>query len=143
MGATSTASKNKYNKKTYENFNVRLKPELFNKIDNYCKENGLSRSQFLEKAIETLKNKQSETKGELIMKKYFAETNGYNMMIVTDDTKMIAFDCETLEEAKSMDCSAIEGETDIEYIAHICSKENDIVEFNEDDYENLIYIGDL
>ena len=55
MGSTSTASKNKYNKKAYENFNVRLKPELFKIIDNYCKENGLSRSQFLEKAIETLK----------------------------------------------------------------------------------------
>ena len=54
MGATSTASKNKYNKKTYENFNVRLKPELFNLIDDYCKKNGLSRSQFLQKAIDTL-----------------------------------------------------------------------------------------
>ena len=57
MGTTSTASKNKYNKKAYENFNVRLKPELFKIIDNYCKENGLSRSQFLEKAIEVLKNR--------------------------------------------------------------------------------------
>ncbi len=54
MGATSTASKNKYNKKAYENFNVRLKPELFNLIDDYCKKNGLSRSQFLQKAIDTL-----------------------------------------------------------------------------------------
>lgn len=54
MGATSTASKNKYNKKAYENFNVRLKPDLFNRIDEYCKNNGLSRSQFLQKAIEAL-----------------------------------------------------------------------------------------
>ena len=54
MGATSTESKNKYNKKAYENFNVRLKPELFNLIDDYCKKNGLSRSQFLQKAIDTL-----------------------------------------------------------------------------------------
>lgn len=54
MGATSTASKNKYNKKAYENFNVRLKPDLFNLIDAYCKQKGLSRSQFLQKAIETL-----------------------------------------------------------------------------------------
>ena len=52
MGATSTASKNKYNKKTYENFNVRIKPELFARIDTYCKDNGLSRSQFLQKAID-------------------------------------------------------------------------------------------
>ena len=52
MGVTSTASKNKYNKKAYENFNVRLKPELFTRIDDYCKENNLSRSQFLQKAID-------------------------------------------------------------------------------------------
>ena len=54
MGATSTASKNKYNKKAYENFNVRIKPELFTRIDEYCKENSLSRSQFLVKAINIL-----------------------------------------------------------------------------------------
>lgn len=53
MSATSTASKNKYNKKAYENFNVRLKPELFARIDAYCKENNLSRSQFLQKSIDT------------------------------------------------------------------------------------------
>ena len=52
MGATSTASKNKYNKKAYENFNVRIKPELFARIDEYCKANGLSRSQFLQKSID-------------------------------------------------------------------------------------------
>lgn len=54
MGATSTASKNKYNKKAYENFNVRIKPELFARIDAYCKECNISRSQFLQKAIDTL-----------------------------------------------------------------------------------------
>lgn len=54
MGATSTASKNKYNKKAYENFNVRIKPELFNRIDRYCKENNISRSQFLLAAINIL-----------------------------------------------------------------------------------------
>lgn len=54
MGATSTASKNKYNKKAYENFNVRIKPELFNRIDRYCKENNISRSQFLLTAINIL-----------------------------------------------------------------------------------------
>ena len=57
MGYTSSEVKYRYNKKTYKAFNVQIKPELFEKIDSYCKENGLSRSQFLEKAIETLKNK--------------------------------------------------------------------------------------
>ena len=40
--ATSQKAVNKYNKKTYDNFNVRLKPELFQRIDSYCKENKLS-----------------------------------------------------------------------------------------------------
>ena len=55
MGATSTEVKYRYNKKAYKAFNVQIKPELFEKIDSYCKENGLSRSQFLEKAIDELK----------------------------------------------------------------------------------------
>lgn len=56
MGYTSSEVKYRYNKKTYKAFNVQIKPELFEKIDSYCKENGLSRSQFLELAIKTLKN---------------------------------------------------------------------------------------
>lgn len=60
MGATSTASKNKYNKKAYENFNVRIKPELFARIDVYCKESNLSRSQFLQKAIDALAPSEQE-----------------------------------------------------------------------------------
>ena len=52
MGATSTASKNKYNKKAYENFNVRIKPELFARIDDHHYKGGLSRSQFLQKSID-------------------------------------------------------------------------------------------
>ena len=56
MGYTSSEVKYRYNKKTYKAFNVQIKPELFEKIESYCKENGLSRSQFLELAIKTLKN---------------------------------------------------------------------------------------
>ena len=77
------------------------------------------------------------------MKKYFAETNAYNVMVVTDGKRAVAFDCETLEEARTMDCSGIEGEPDIETIAHLCSKEDDIFDFKEDDYEELLYIGEL
>ena len=60
MGATSTASKNKYNKKAYENFNVRIKPELFARIDAYCKKYDLSRSQFLQQAIDALSSSMDE-----------------------------------------------------------------------------------
>lgn len=59
--ATSTAVKNKYNKKAYENFNVRLKPELYNRIDTYCKENNISRSQFLLQAIDLLSPEEEQT----------------------------------------------------------------------------------
>lgn len=51
---TSTAVKARYNKKTYKQFNVQIRPELFEKIDNYCKDNNLSRSQFLKNAIDIL-----------------------------------------------------------------------------------------
>lgn len=51
---TSTAVKARYNKKTYKQFNVQIRPELFEKIDNYCKDNDLSRSQFLKNAIDIL-----------------------------------------------------------------------------------------
>ncbi len=54
MGYTSSEVKYRYNKKAYRAFNVQIKPELFEKIDNYCKENGLSRSQFLELAVNKL-----------------------------------------------------------------------------------------
>lgn len=54
MGKTSSAVKYKYNQKSYKAFNVQIKPELFNRIDTYCKENNLSRSQFLLRAIDTL-----------------------------------------------------------------------------------------
>lgn len=77
------------------------------------------------------------------MKKYFAETNGYNLMIVTDGKKAVAFDCETLEEARTMDCSGIEGEPDIESVAYMCNKVDDIFIFNEDDFEKLIFLGEL
>lgn len=57
MGQTSSAVKYKYNQKTYKAFNVQIKPELFEEIDNYCKEHNMSRSQFLQLAINTVKEK--------------------------------------------------------------------------------------
>ncbi len=55
MGKTSSAVKQKFNEKTYEQFNVRILPELDERIKNYCKKNNnLSRSQFLQKAINEL-----------------------------------------------------------------------------------------
>lgn len=54
MGKTSSAVKYKYNQKAYKAFNVQIKPELFERIDSYCKENKLSRSQFLQLAIDKL-----------------------------------------------------------------------------------------
>lgn len=57
MAETSWQVKAKYNKKAYKSFSTQIKPELFNRIDNYCKENNLSRSQFLTKAIDLLEQK--------------------------------------------------------------------------------------
>lgn len=59
MGKTSSQVKARYNKKAYKQFNVQIKPDLFNSIDAYCKENGLSRSQFLQRAIDALTKAQT------------------------------------------------------------------------------------
>ena len=72
------------------------------------------------------------------MKKYFATTLAYNLVVFVDsENKAVAFDCATLEEAKAMDVSGIAGDTTAEQIAHDCSKENDIFDFNEDDFDSL------
>lgn len=54
MGHTSTEVKYRYNKKAYKAFNVQIKPQLFEKIDSFCKNNQISRSQFLALAAEKL-----------------------------------------------------------------------------------------
>lgn len=54
LSKTSSEVKYRYNKKTYKAFNVQIKPELFEKIDNYCKQNNISRSMFLDIAINEL-----------------------------------------------------------------------------------------
>lgn len=56
MGYTSTQVKARYNKKAYRQFNVQIKPELFDKITDYCAENNLSRSEFLAKAVTLLQS---------------------------------------------------------------------------------------
>lgn len=54
MGKTSSAVKNRYNKKAYKQWNAQIKPELFDALTAYCKEHGLSRSQFLQMAIDII-----------------------------------------------------------------------------------------
>ena len=52
---TSSAVKNRYNAKTYKNFRAAIKPELYGRIDEYIKQEGISRPEFLLRAIEHLK----------------------------------------------------------------------------------------
>ena len=54
MGYTSTTVKARYNKKAYKQFNVQIKPELFERIMKYCTDNQISRSTFLSEAISRL-----------------------------------------------------------------------------------------
>ncbi len=48
--------RNAYNKENYAQFSLRIKPELKSEIDEYCNENGISKSEFLRRAIDVLKN---------------------------------------------------------------------------------------
>lgn len=54
MGHTSTEVKARYNKKAYKQFNVQIKPELYERIVKYCAEKQISRSGFLAAAIQAL-----------------------------------------------------------------------------------------
>lgn len=51
---TSSAVKNRYNQKHYKVFRASVKPELYEKIEDYKNKNNLSNPKFLEKAIESL-----------------------------------------------------------------------------------------
>ena len=56
MGKTSWEAKDRYNRKAYKRFVSQIKPDLFERIDKYCKAQGLSRSQFLAKAIDLMEH---------------------------------------------------------------------------------------
>lgn len=76
------------------------------------------------------------------MKKMFLESNGYNMIgFIFEDNKMVAFDCETLEDAKNMDCSGVEGCKSAEEAAVDCNTE--VYPFIEDEWENVTFIEEM
>ncbi len=45
---------NNYQKTHYAQFNLRIAPDLKQRIDNYCSDNNISKSEFLRIAIEAL-----------------------------------------------------------------------------------------
>lgn len=51
---TSSAVKNRYNKKAYKQFLARLKPELYNQVSSYCERENLSKPDFIKIAIDEL-----------------------------------------------------------------------------------------
>lgn len=51
---TSSAVKNRYNKKHYRQVNTQVKPEIADRIKAYRTREGISMAQFLSRAIETL-----------------------------------------------------------------------------------------
>lgn len=69
------------------------------------------------------------------MKKMFLENNGYSMAAFVFDDGMVAFDCETLEKAKTMDISGIIGCKTAEEAAINCNTK--VVPFNEEDWEKV------
>lgn len=55
---TSSAVKNRYNAKAYKRFNAAIKPDLYERIDECLKQEGISRPEFLLRAIEKMKGEQ-------------------------------------------------------------------------------------
>ena len=43
-----------YNRKNYKRWDTKIKPDLYEIVENYRTDNKLSRSEFLQKAIESL-----------------------------------------------------------------------------------------
>ena len=57
---TSSAVKNRYNAKHYEVWRASLKPQLYEEIQEHQEREGLSRPQFLERAMEALRNESKQ-----------------------------------------------------------------------------------
>lgn len=51
---TSQAAVNRYNKKAYKQFAARVKPDLSQRIEDYTAREGISKPEFLERAINAL-----------------------------------------------------------------------------------------
>lgn len=45
-----------YTKKNYKQFNTVIKPDLSERINNYCVDMGISKADFLQRAIDVLDN---------------------------------------------------------------------------------------
>ena len=52
MGYTSTEVKERYNKKTYTNWQVKLRNEVYEEIESIREETGLSRAEFLKMLVQ-------------------------------------------------------------------------------------------
>jgi len=51
---TSTAVKNRYNAKAYRKFQAAVKPDLSQRIEEYTTKEGISKPEFLQRAIDRL-----------------------------------------------------------------------------------------
>lgn len=51
---TSSAVKNRYNAKAYRKFQAAIKPDLSQRIEDYTAREGISKPEFLERAINAL-----------------------------------------------------------------------------------------
>lgn len=72
------------------------------------------------------------------MKKVFLESLAYNVVGFIFDDGMVVFDCDTIEEAKTIDCSeVIECKTAKEAAMNCCTEKH---EFIESEWENVTFI---
>lgn len=59
---TSSEVKNRYNAKAYRKFQAMIKPELSKRIDEYIAAAGISKPEFLQRAIDILDKQKEECK---------------------------------------------------------------------------------
>lgn len=51
MTAAQKRAKSKYNQKTYSQLNLKIKKDIYNRIDNYCNENEISKAKLITTAV--------------------------------------------------------------------------------------------
>lgn len=86
----------------------------------------------------TLYEQFCEKNRERSMRRYFLQGDEYNAIGFVFDDGMLVFDCETLEEAKAWDYSAIDGcESAQEAKTCIGSDKIEIYPFIEDEWEEV------
>ena len=76
-----------------------------------------------------------------MVQRAFLESNGYNLLTFIYGDEMVVFDCHTIQEAQTMDCSAVEGCVTAKEAAMWCDTE--VYPYIKDEWERVTIIDEV